>query len=283
MKHRNLIFAFVVAIFLIVSGCASTTPLIKASKEGDSLAVQKLIDAGVNINEPDSKGMTPLMHAIQYQNKEAVDTLIKKGADVNIKDKYGYTALYYAVIYSNLKIVKLLIENGANINAQDSLGATALHSFVQTYNDENALMIAEYLLSKNADTTVKDKNGWTVLENAIYYRNIDMVALIRKNTGWKQEIESSTFGDAFDEALKNPSSYKPAKDMYDVPADKEHVYKKAIIDCNLIIIPNRRGLLLATAGVGYVVGLAVDSVTIKGKFQSCMAKMGFECKNNCSK
>lgn len=309
MKHRNLFFALTITILLIVSGCASTTPLIKASTKGDALAVQKLLDEGANVNEPDSYGTTPLMHAIQYQNIETIESLIKKGANINVKDKYGNTALHYAAYSSNYKIIKLLIDieadvnvkdvggttpldacvsnyegakllidNGANINAQDKTGLTALHYIAQTYNDKNALMVAEYLLSKNADTTLKDENGWTALRLAIYSKNVDIIALIRKKTNWSEGIESLSM----DEALRSASYYKPESNMFDVPADKERAYKLAVTDCNLIIIPNKTGLLLVTGPVGYVAGIAVDSVTIKGKFQSCMAKMGFECKNNCS-
>ena len=283
MKHRNIFFVATIIILLMVSGCSSTTPLIKASTQGNYLSIQKLINEGANINEPDSSGMTPLMHAVLYQNIEAIETLIKKGANLNIKDKSGYTALYYAVYNNNYTIVKSLVDNGADVNAQDLSGTTVLHhSAIWKYSDESALQILEYLLSHNADTTLKDQNGWTVLEYSLYYKNIDMVALIRKKTDWKQNISPSTFGDAFDEALRSPSCYKPANDMFDVSSDKEHVYKIAIDDCNHIVVPSRRGLLLAT-GVGYVAGLAIDAVTVKGKFINCMEKMGFKCMNNCSK
>ena len=122
MKHRILLFVVTIIILLIVSGCSSTTPLIKASTQGNYLSVQKLINEGANINEPDSNGMTPLMHAILCQNVEAIETLIKKGADLSIKDKSGYTALYYAVYNNNYTIVKSLIDNGADVNAQDLSG-----------------------------------------------------------------------------------------------------------------------------------------------------------------
>ena len=55
MKHRHLLYASLIAIFIVLSGCATTTPLINASAYGDSSAVQKLIKEGANINEPDSK------------------------------------------------------------------------------------------------------------------------------------------------------------------------------------------------------------------------------------
>ena len=131
MKHRNLFFAFVISTFLIVSGCASTTPLIKASKNGDSLAVQKLIDEGANINEPDSSGYTPLFNAVYYGQLEVVKILISKGANLESKDLSGMTPLVSASYYSYnspnaANITKLLIKSGANINVKSPEGETVL-------------------------------------------------------------------------------------------------------------------------------------------------------------
>lgn len=140
-------------------------------------------------------------------------------------------------------------------------------------------MVAEYLLNKNASINIKDANGWTALRYAIYHRNIDVVATIRKKTNWVGEIETLTMG----EALKNPSSYKPEQDMFNVTVGREQAYKIAVNECNLLVIPDRTGLVLATGPFGYVAGLAIDAAIVPKKFQSCMAKMGFECKNNCSK
>lgn len=131
MKHRNLIFALIIAIFLIVSGCASTTPLIKASKEGDSLAVQKLIDAGANINEPDSRGYNALFYAVEYGQLEVVKSLISKGANLESKDLSGMTPLVFAAYWNYnspnaANIIKLLIKSGANINVKSPEGETVL-------------------------------------------------------------------------------------------------------------------------------------------------------------
>lgn len=54
MKNRNYFFAFIIPIFLIVSGCTAKTLLIIATANGDSVIVERLVSEGVNINEPDS-------------------------------------------------------------------------------------------------------------------------------------------------------------------------------------------------------------------------------------
>lgn len=122
------------AIILIMGmtiGCASTTPLIKASKDGDSSAVQKLVDAGANVNEADSSGYNALFYAIEYGQLEVVKSLISKGANLESKDASGMTPLVFAAYwgYDSPKaanIIKLLINSGADINAKSHEGETVL-------------------------------------------------------------------------------------------------------------------------------------------------------------
>ncbi|HOR87216.1 MAG TPA: ankyrin repeat domain-containing protein [Bacillota bacterium] len=129
MKHNNFILAFLFSIFLIIFGCASTNPLIKATKAGDSSAVQKLIDTGVNINEPDSKGYNALFYAIEYGQYEIVKNLISKGANIESKDLSGMTPLVFTAYWdfpNAANIIKLLIKRGADINAKSPEGETVL-------------------------------------------------------------------------------------------------------------------------------------------------------------
>jgi len=131
LQSRLLKVLFCFSLLIVMAGCASTTPLIKASKEGDSLAVQKLIDAGANINEPDSSGYTALFYAIEYGQLEVVKRLISKGANIEAKDSLGITPLVFAAYYgynspNAANIIKLLIKSGANINEKSPYGETIL-------------------------------------------------------------------------------------------------------------------------------------------------------------
>lgn len=108
MQQRNYFFIFIIVTFLIIFGCASTTPLIKASASGDSLIAKKLISEGANINQTDSNGATPLIYAVQSGNLETVRTLLIMGADINKRDNSGSDALVYATYYGYHNVAKLL-------------------------------------------------------------------------------------------------------------------------------------------------------------------------------
>jgi ankyrin repeat protein len=308
MKFFYSLWSLALAVSLITVGCAPTSPLIQAAANGDSKAVYKLIGEGAPINEADRTGVTPLMHAVWTGNSETAKILINKGADINKQDKDGHSALTYAVIYSQYELAEVLLRKGANFKSKTKTSETAIHYAasacdirmtqilidngadidIKTKDSQTALHYAadscdgkltDFLLSNNANSTIKDATGWTPLRHAIFSKNIDSVAVIRKRTNWQEDIDSLSM----DEALRSPSYYRPEQNMFKVSTDQEAAFKIATTDCNLIVIPNKTGLLFATGGVGYGIGLAADAVTIKGKFQKCMEKMGFECINNCSR
>jgi ankyrin repeat protein len=161
MKHRNSFFAFMITILLIVSGCASTSPLIEASKNGDSLAVQKLLNEGANINEPDSNGATPLIHAIWKKKTEVAKYLIQSGAEVKDKDKNGWSALTYAIFYKQHDLMKIILDKGVDIESRDYLGETALvYAALRTADFDAAKM----LIKAGADANAKSYEGETVLD-----------------------------------------------------------------------------------------------------------------------
>ena len=66
--------------------------IYRAAETGDTEAVKKHINAGIDLNMKRS-GMTPLHYAALYRHKEIMDLLVVNGANVNAKDKYGSTPL----------------------------------------------------------------------------------------------------------------------------------------------------------------------------------------------
>jgi ankyrin repeat protein len=135
--NMKVTFSLIIQVCLIYTliqlftGCAAKSPLIQASAKGDYQAVQKLIDGGANINEPDSRGYNALFYAIEYGQLEVVKSLISKGANLESKDSLGMTPLVFAAYYgynspNAANIIKLLIKSGADINAKSPYGETIL-------------------------------------------------------------------------------------------------------------------------------------------------------------
>jgi ankyrin repeat protein len=75
------------------------TPLTVSVSMSSADLVKTLLDAGVDVNVPDVRGMTPLMLAVatDRQNLDVIRLLLARGADVNAKSLAGETALDWAV------------------------------------------------------------------------------------------------------------------------------------------------------------------------------------------
>ncbi|MCK4319153.1 ankyrin repeat domain-containing protein [Candidatus Micrarchaeota archaeon] len=137
--------------------------LLRAAKEGDAEAVERLIQEGADINTRDDWGETALTHAIENGHTETAKFLIEKGADVNVKDWEGRTALIRAAEKGYTETARFLIEKGADINTKDILGKTALILAAEKGHTETA----EFLIEKGADINTKDILGKTALMLAV--------------------------------------------------------------------------------------------------------------------
>lgn len=84
------------------------TALMAVVYKGDLKLTQKLLDHKSYINTMDSQGTTPLIFASKLGNTEMVKLLLKYNADKNIKDKQGNTAFEYAVLSKKLELINQL-------------------------------------------------------------------------------------------------------------------------------------------------------------------------------
>ena len=162
------------------------TPLMAASRHGNLLAMEALLDAGVDPNRPVAEtglvamhfaatgkavtllfdhgasvsisgegGITPLHLVVRDGTPEAVQALIRRGADVNAPGaEFGNTPLHEAARYGTSEVVELLLKAGAEINATTSANVTPLYR-AGKYNSPE---MVELLLDAGADPTIRTKN-----------------------------------------------------------------------------------------------------------------------------
>ena len=164
----------------------SYTPLMAAARHGNLLAMEALLDAGVDPNRPVAKtglvamhfaatgkavtllfdhgasvsisgegGITPLHQVSREGTPEAVQALIRRGADVNAAmPTLGNTPLLEAAHYASPVVAKILLEAGADINARNRSDVTPLYAAAK-YNSPE---MVELLLDAGADPTIRTKN-----------------------------------------------------------------------------------------------------------------------------
>ena len=121
------------------------------------------------------------------------EILIENSVDINAQDNFGKTALMMAVTRGNISFVQKLLEYDIGVNVCDINGENALkhvlYEWKQTKKEfRNNLLnqrlvyfstvIASLLIKHGADINNQNKNGGTLLMEAILFRHMELVDLL---------------------------------------------------------------------------------------------------------
>ncbi|HEX5604784.1 MAG TPA: ankyrin repeat domain-containing protein [Pyrinomonadaceae bacterium] len=211
-------FTTAALLWLLAVSCSQTIPaaqeppttfIFRAASDGNVTAVQKLLNAGADVNVREHEGETPLMYAAVAGKTEVVKLLLDRGADINAVSLNNETALARAVgvnqydavkllldrgadieksispdgpplIYAaggdDLKMVKLLLERGANVNSRDTDGNSAL---VAAAERNVSIETVRFLLKAGADRNVKTARGEGPYDIAMRYNNLALARLLK--------------------------------------------------------------------------------------------------------
>ncbi|KAI0965233.1 ankyrin repeat-containing domain protein [Xylaria arbuscula] len=129
-------------------------PMEVAVIEGRSNILRILADGGGDVNRrfADNYDRTVLFQAI---DSDALRALLEFGPKLNIQDDNGYAPLHLVMRSTPVENVKLLVRAGADINLLSKWNTTPLLEALSEGNEA----VADYLLSKNADTGPVSQTG----------------------------------------------------------------------------------------------------------------------------
>uniref|UniRef100_A0A3Q4ME11 Ankyrin repeat domain 52a n=1 Tax=Neolamprologus brichardi TaxID=32507 RepID=A0A3Q4ME11_NEOBR len=168
------------------------TPLHAAACVGDVHIMDLLIESGASVNAKDHIWLTPLHRAAASRNDRAVGLLLRRGADANARDKFWQTPLHVAAANRASRCAEALLTQLSNVNMADRSGRTALHHAAQSGFQEDIecslcnkvpsicladghLEVVKLLVSRSADKSCKDKQGYTPLHAAAASGHIEIV------------------------------------------------------------------------------------------------------------
>lgn len=103
-------------------------PLHQAILAADPEQLDRLLETGTNVNEPDARtGLAPLHLAAQGRNPALVERLLAHGAFVNLQTpSLGLTALMLAIRHRDVEIAEVLLDQpGIDIDIRAHCGRTA--------------------------------------------------------------------------------------------------------------------------------------------------------------
>ncbi len=198
MKFAGFFFALIIA-----SARGSVSPgaetLAQACRIGNLKTAQSLLENGVNPNAPDRYGKTPIYYAASFNEIQTVELLLASHADPNVgmenrkSSEFPATPLQVAAYMGNLRLAEILIAAGARMEAT---GPTALHFAVRGIH----LDVIHYLLQKGADLNIRDAEGTSPLDQAVWDGSLDSVAVLLAHGARLNEAEPKTGATPINEA-----------------------------------------------------------------------------------
>ena len=153
---------------------ADRLPICYAAQDGNTNALQMLVDAGANVNAPNAAAQTALVQLLLEDNLPAARLLVHYGADPNQTDRSGETALHKAVRRNNPDAVRFLLENGADPAILNSSGRAPIHMAAAAGRKE----LVEIFLEYPGQLELEDKDGRTPFDQAVVRHRYDTARLL---------------------------------------------------------------------------------------------------------
>lgn len=159
----------------VVEPVERDAPLVLSVREKNTPAVEKLLNAHVDVNQRTADGTSALHWAVYHNDVALVDRLIEAGADVNSKNDYGATPMSEAATVGNVEVIRKLLAASADVESPNADGQTALMVIARTSNVE----VARLLLSHGAAVNAREQwRGQTPLMWAAAEAQPEMVKLL---------------------------------------------------------------------------------------------------------
>ncbi len=190
------------------------SPLLLATKYGNSGVVEVLLKNGADPNHKDENGNSSLIWAVLQKRKNVpksdylniISSLLRYKANMNEANDKGYNAVHYAIYNRRIPevqlflangadpnltfgkasalamaiqkksfpLVKILVEAGVNINKVSETGESALHFAVAHQTYE----IAEFLLDSGINKELRTNQNLTALDYAKKIKNSKLIRLL---------------------------------------------------------------------------------------------------------
>jgi len=156
-----------------------TTPLIHAVGVDNWIAVQELLNAGVNVNEAADDELTPFELAVSLTRVDIACQLLAHGAVVPPpieRHRYFLPASALAQPETDaIAMIRLLLMRGYSLDAKlPPADQTALHVAAEA----GAVDLTRFLLSQHADPAIRDANGMTPFDVAKALGHTDVARLL---------------------------------------------------------------------------------------------------------
>ncbi|KAF5673468.1 ankyrin PH SEC7 domain-containing protein [Fusarium heterosporum] len=152
------------------------SPLLLATSKLQTLDMDLLLSAGVNVDQQIYDGTSALMLAAYLGDLEAVSMLLKAKGSVKVTDDEGSSSLSHAMCSGNEEVIRLLLTAGASATHKDIYTRTPLHYLrYSSASHDSIRYIISMLLMAGADLEAKNDFGHTPILSATMQDNLTVV------------------------------------------------------------------------------------------------------------
>ncbi|KAL8708822.1 MAG: hypothetical protein Q9220_006383 [cf. Caloplaca sp. 1 TL-2023] len=152
-----------------------SSALVDAASWGSGQIVKMMLDFGADVNS-ESRGVTPLMQATRIGNTATLMVLLDHGADISRIDDYGRTFLHTAAKFGHGDCLQVLVDR-CRIRSEASTEVERQTDLVSKERAANGLGERD----ERSILDKKTKEGWTALHLAAAERNAASVDILAKS------------------------------------------------------------------------------------------------------
>ncbi len=121
-RHAARALQFTFGVLFAVCAHAADSALHAAVEKGDRAQVERLLQAGADVNARTDTGETVLHYAAFPKDAWFAAALLKAGADPRAANSAGETPLFWAALEGNVPVARALLAAHADANAADAKG-----------------------------------------------------------------------------------------------------------------------------------------------------------------
>lgn len=134
--------------------------IVKATQYGAINRVRELVEAGWDVNQPDSETVTLLHWAAINNRRDIMGYLLERGAMVDaVGGELNATPLHWATRQGHLGACVQLMQAGADPSLRDSEGCSCIHIAAQFGHTA----ILAYFIARGVPCDLQDRGGMTAL------------------------------------------------------------------------------------------------------------------------
>lgn len=168
--------------------------------QGDSAAVQRLLNGGANVNAGQADGATALHWAAYHRDTDLAGQLLEAGANPAAANRNGSTPMWLAANQGDAAMLETLIEGGADANEALPLGRRPLMLAARS----GVVAAVSVLLEHDADPNASEtERGTTALMQAADQGHADVLKVLIEHGANVAAVSAPVMRDGRTAALGN--------------------------------------------------------------------------------